>query len=147
MRSNINMYNEVKESAWTNFWDNANRLVPFVVVIAFVILISRSKDATNRLRNNKSFTTGEVTSFTRRVKGSGGDFIFTYWINGVSYSGFSVVFNIDLNKGHLLVGKKFPVIYDSTDLENSAILITESDYLYYKISIPDSLDWIKSYQR
>jgi hypothetical protein len=39
----------------------------------------------------------------------------------------------------LLVGKKFPVIYDSTWFRNSQMLIFKEDFLRFEYAIPDSL--------
>lgn len=100
MGSSINMYNEVKQNAWTNFWDNINRLVPFVVVFGFVILISVNNGKEQRMRDHAIFTHGVITGFEKdgsaRRNHDFGYFTYTYTVNNVTYSGKTGTIDIDV---------------------------------------------------
>lgn len=43
-----------------------------------------------------------------------------------------------------LLGKKFPVIYDSLDVQNNHILILKEHFRKYEMVYPDSLVWFDS---
>lgn len=45
-----------------------------------------------------------------------------------------------------IAGKQFPVVYDTTDIDNSQILITAKKFKKYSIPFPDSLSWIEDYK-
>jgi hypothetical protein len=51
--------------------------------------------------------------------------------------------DIDFDKLQQLEKKNLLVVFDSIDIKNKVILITQSDFKKYNVSYPDSLLWLK----
>ena len=46
---------------------------------------------------------------------------------------------------NVIIGKVFPIVYDSTYPKRNAILIFPNSFKRYEIKFPDSLNWVLSY--
>lgn len=99
------------------------------------------------MKKHKGFTFGLVTYFAREQKGNGGSVHYQFVVKGIEYEGGNAYPRLDPNKGYLLVGKRFPLVYDTTQPGNSYMLITPNHFEYYKLAFPDSLEWTKDLQR
>lgn len=123
------------------------KAIPYLIIVLFFCWFFKLKWDEKHLMEYKGFTNGLVTHFAREQKGNGGSVDYEYIVNGVAYKGTTAYPRIDPDKGYLLVGKKFPLAYDTTQPGNSYMLITPNHFEYYKLAFPDSLEWTKDLQR
>lgn len=99
------------------------------------------------LKKNRCFTIGYVVRFSGDYRGAGGTIHFKYHVKGENYEEANAFVNLYKYEGYRFEGKTFPVAYDSTDYSNSRILITTADFKDFLLPFPDSLQWVKQYQR
>lgn len=118
-----------------------------VVIIIGGILIYyhfQAKDFKSKILANKSITTGTVikceyinkqnyvVDYSFETKDN--ETIFGY-VNGKEYGRLK----------SLIVGKFFPLVYDSLNPRTNAILILPNSFKRYEVDFPDSLRWIAYY--
>ena len=98
------------------------------------------------MKVNKFITSGKVIQFSGDYRGRGGTVDFVYVIKGRQYRKTNGA-NVYRSEGYRFVGKQFPVVVDSTDFSNSRILLTSKDFHDYDLPLPDTLEWVKQYER
>ncbi|PLK43911.1 hypothetical protein [Emticicia sp. TH156] len=106
----------------------------------FIIMFFISIREAVTLEKHKKITTGTITG-SKLIKGL--YISYTYKIGSETYSGLTTAKGIssdDINK--YLVGRKFPLIYDSLDFNKSDILFLANEFKALKIDYPDSLKWV-----
>jgi len=114
----------------------------FIVLLAIGIFIAFSK--MNSLANYSAFTTGkifEVTTFSKNPE------VFVRYRYVVGQKQYDAIHSLPgtFKSEHfqplykLLLNKSFPVAYDSTDCDNSEMLLTQQQYKMFKVPRPDSL--------
>jgi hypothetical protein len=122
--------------------------VPFAI-FAFVcmfILLNRNKSKNDIQHAN--FTKGTIFYYYKQ-NSTDTIFQYNYVVKGISHSG-TLNFSKDITKDSL-VGKTFPVIYDTTakngnnSILAACLLITPDDFKKYNIPFPDSLKWVLKY--
>jgi hypothetical protein len=97
------------------------------------------------LKSNKTITTGTVYETTTYYQNPNSVFIkYRYIIDNKQFNGqSSIVSNHKYDDckflRQILLGHSFPIIYDSTDFDNSKILLSKKDYERYNVSRPDTL--------
>ncbi len=119
-----------------------------ILLIALFLSLRNGKKIQTTLVNNKFITTGFLEEkLFHNVKANGEIFRFTYVYKGVKYIGLSSSYalpgNVDLT--NRIINRCFPVVLDSTNPQNSDILLSERKFKEYEIEYPDSLNWISSY--
>jgi len=71
------------------------------------------------------------------------NFDFSFEVNGIAFFTSS---KVGLPKNmigtDLLLGRKFPVIYQKSNPSNAIILVTKGDFELFDITFPDSLQWL-----
>jgi hypothetical protein len=104
----------------------------------------------NRVRNHHLITKGKIEDYhilngrTRSI-----DIEFAYYINGEIIEGGKNSYSLgtfsDATLENVLVGRKFPVVYDSNNISNARMLILKSDFDKYDVPFPDSVKWVEGY--
>lgn len=120
--------------------------VPFAI-FAFVcmfFLLNRHKSPAPT-----GITRGTITCNKQGQNSADNLFQYSYIIKGISYTG-----TLNVPAGVIkdsLVGKSFPVIYDTAIKQGigtpvtANILITQADFKKYDMPFPDSLKWVLKY--
>ncbi|UTA68699.1 hypothetical protein [Emticicia sp. 21SJ11W-3] len=92
------------------------------------------------LEKRKKIAIGTITG-TKLIRGL--YITYSYKIDSEIYSGLTTAYGIsNSNIYKYLVGKKFPIVYDSLDYYQSHILILENEFKSLKLDYPDSLKWV-----
>ena len=116
----------------------------FILISFTIFIIIRSvylKITYNKLSENRTYTTGLVTKVNRISKG-GGAIYYEYVVGNQRKVGSKVYGNID-ESAKILIGKRFPLIYNASDINTNEILINKNDFNAYSVSFPDSLIWVE----
>jgi hypothetical protein len=123
-------------------------LIGFTILIfvgAFIYFMAYKED--KALAANKKITIGRVYETATYYQNPNSVFVkYTYALNGKEYKGqTSLVSEHKYDDCQflrtVLVGKTFPVIYDSLDYDNSKILLAKRDYERYGIKRVDTLNY------
>lgn len=124
------------------------QVVATVLLLApLAFLMLRAVVLTNSLRRHPVLTTASVTHYYPDHKKNGGSFAFTYQVDGKTYEGETGIASLFSDRGYDFVGKTLPIVYDSTNVEMSMLLITPGGFKEYKLPFPDSLKWTRKYFR
>ena len=123
------------------------KTLPYLFFVLLGLLYIRGQTRDRSLQKHKFITTGEVIYFSRDYRGTGGSFDFVYVVNGRRYKKSSSYPSVDKSEGYRFVGRRFPVVVDSTNFRNSRILLTSKAFSNYDLPLPDSLEWVKQYER
>lgn len=124
-----------------------NKVLPYVFVGALVCGVAYSLLNENKLKQHYALTDGVVLKFVPYSRSPGVSIEYSYQVNGKLYHGSSGYANLFSSGRDSILGKHFPVAYDTTDAKNYRMLITTKDFKAFSIPFPDSLEWIKNYQR
>ena len=127
-------------------WNKKFQILFFIFFLCAFLYGIKERD---NLKKRKKVTIGTITG-TKFVKGK--YITYSYAIDTITfrrkykigYSTFEGMSRTTISDGIVdkyLMNRQFPVVYDSLDFFKSDILISESDFLYYKIPYPDSLNW------
>jgi hypothetical protein len=118
-------------------------LLIFGLVVTFGLFMAYIED--KGLKTNKTIIKGTVYEITTYYNSPGTVFIkYHYFIGNKQFNGQSSIASnskYDDRKylSQMLIGFSFPVIYDSTDFDNSRILLSKKDYEKYEVGRPDTL--------
>lgn len=98
----------------------------------------------NSLKHNKAF--GNAIVYEIVTGGKSGPlarfgFVYDGKVYKSTYSIPELKFKTDKNK---LLGKWFPVVYDTINPDNNRLIMTMSDFQNYQLKFPDSLNWVQS---
>ncbi len=122
----------------------------YIGIAIFLLFIgynyfSSTKHEKNLLKN-AAITVGTTYGFPTDARKQSVSSEYWYIVKGKKYT------RLDGNAGRVFLnnpapftGKRFPVIYDSTNPEYSHMLIDPVDFLKYRITFPDSLNWVRPY--
>jgi len=93
-------------------------------------------------KNNGKYSIAEIYDFHVLAK-SNHSICFKYSVNNQQFKScqFETFSNSTLR--WMLLGKKFPIIYNPEKPENCNILITEHDFKRFGLEYPDSLSWVE----
>lgn len=120
----------------------------FLIIITIAFYVDRYHEYTYRkkietINKSKCFTIGKVTHYYRGTNKSGASIDFSYSYKKQNYYGTNKM-KLEFRPWQwMLKVYSFPVILDSTNPENSRILIRKKDFDDFNIKYPDSLSWIK----
>jgi hypothetical protein len=117
------------------------------VVIGIIYLLIRSAVEEYQIQTDNVLTVGIVTGVSSNWRKTGGGVKFSFVANGKSYSGSTGYSNLSIEFCESLIGKSFPVIYASKNVNNSEMLLTSQMFKQYDLQQPDSLKWIDDYTR
>ena len=119
-----------------------NTLIFFSIFAITVIVIYYSyKIRDSNIKKNEAFTTGLITNYRRSNKG-GSTIDYEYTIGNKKFKDSKGYGNIIDRYSNILIGKSFPVIYNSNKLNSNNILLTRDDFKQYNLTFPDSLSWV-----
>ncbi len=112
-------------------------LLVVIIINAFIIKFD--------YRKNGKYGIAEIYDF-HVLANSSHSVCYKFLANNQQHSSceFEVVSNSKLRL--MLIGKKFPVIYNPEEPEESVILITKYDFEHYNLDYPDSLKWVEDYR-
>jgi len=114
----------------------------FILLVAIGIFIAYSK--MNSLKNHAAFTTGHIYDVTTSSKSPEVYIRYRYVVGQKQYDAIHSL-PATYKSEHfqplykLLLNKSFPVAYDSTDCDNSEMLVAERQYKMFRLARPDSL--------
>jgi hypothetical protein len=118
------------------------------LVVAGIAFSSISAD--NKIKKIKSHPKQTVATvfdkFIPQVTSSGiktvkyqSRYKYEFEVDGKKYEALSDRYNFLIENQNAIMNKRFPVIFDETDPENSCILILQRDYEPFNLQQPDSL--------
>lgn len=109
---------------------NTKAIAVIIVMLAFGGFAKFFVDNSNRkIKSNGKVTSAYVISVERALKPTPPAIKYYYVINNDTiYSVKYVEFSFDFRKIKCMEGKMQPVIYDSTNVRSSMLIINESDY-------------------
>lgn len=124
-------------------WGKIGSLL-FLVIIIF-LSIQNGKNIHTHLLKNKVVIVGYMTEkIPNNPKSPGGiSFMFRYEYKGKVYEMYSssYAFANNTDYSNRLVKKFYPVVLDSTNPNNSDILLNREKFTEYDVPFPDSLEW------
>jgi hypothetical protein len=127
---------------------NRRSLIAFLALVAiFTTLGIREWKKMRALRSNYRQTTGTITEYVNQYGRAGGTYRYTFYVKDQrieSASGFTAVAK---DRAHLLIGKSFPVFYNPVNPKNNQMLIFPVDFKWFGLPFPDSLEWVRAYER
>lgn len=109
----------------------------------FAIFIPRFK--TFRIKKDPAIINGVQVNRIGKVARTYGlyNFDFRFETNGKIISASSeVAMPENMISAEMLLGKKFPVIYQKNNPSNAYMLITKGDFEIFNLHFPDSLQWL-----
>ncbi|TXI33823.1 MAG: hypothetical protein E6Q58_02235 [Niabella sp.] len=123
-----------------------NFLVVIIILGGILVFYHfQAKDFKTKILANKAITVGKVINCQYRNKQN---YVVEYtfetknkevqfgYVNGKEYGRLRSI----------IVGKTFPLVYDSINSKTNAILIFPNSFEKYGINFPDSLKWVLEYQ-
>ena len=117
------------------------QFLPLILIMAFVALWIKYILKWDDLQRHHDFATGTILKYTSSYRG--GNITYIFKVAGKEYEGERGFSNVIKSRAYLLEGKNFPVVFDTQDTSNNAILISPKAFEEYKIPFPDSLDWAR----
>ncbi len=118
----------------------------FVMPLVFIIWQCNKN---NTFEKNSVITTGTVFGMETvpRYKTSAGTrFFYKYQVNNDVYYESSVT-NGNSSRYENFNSKTFPLLYNPSDPKESYLLVTQSDYDRFGLTMPDSMAWVREYER
>lgn len=115
-------------------------LIVFILLLTFIGVNFQNSIANKKVISNAAFTLGHFTGDIKPGgKGTNGPwYICQYTVKGKIFYSFKPV-HLCKELGEKLFIGKFPVIYDSTNPNNSRVLVFPFEFEDLGINIPDSL--------
>lgn len=119
----------------------------FVVFIigAFLIVYNYSRKKAEKLNANKAIGKGSITGMDMVHKGRGIFVNYVFEVKG-DFVKDKAIIPIESNQLEMLsknlIGREFPVIYDTLDKSNNKMLFFKEEYMNYGLDVPDSLYYI-----
>lgn len=118
------------------------------LLFSTIILYKSCNDYKNEqeLKEHGKIIIGKA-SYHYFTKNSGTDLAYSYKLRGKQIKKSYDWNTISTKNSDLFELKYFPVIYLEDDIEVSRMLIFPKDFKQYNISFPDSLNWVKQYEK
>jgi len=119
----------------------------FVVFMigAFIITYYYSENKREELNANKAIGKGLITGMDMVHKGSGIFVKYVFEVKG-DFVKDQIIIPIKSNQLEILsedlIGREYPVIYDSLDKSNNKMLLFKEEFMHYGLAVPDSLRYI-----
>lgn len=115
-----------------------NKIKAVTVIIISIIIISifavpyfKEKEASLRKNYKVHFATIVDIKYPLR---SSDHIVYVYSVNGISYTGiYGLKDEKNRTKYKMLINKDWPIVYDSTNFENSKLLLDSDDYKGFEI--------------
>ena len=126
--------------------NKALKWAPYLFVLILGILFVRYQIRVAHLKKYKGLTTGKIVDFRKDYRGSGGTLVYEFELNGKIHRRENGYSNIYTSKGNSLVGRYFPVVYDTSNIANCLMLVTPKNFDAFSMPFPDSLNWVKEYE-
>nr|WP_295872324.1 hypothetical protein [uncultured Chitinophaga sp.] len=123
-----------------------NKVLPYVVLGALVCGGIFYWIKSYSLKQHYAITIGKVLRYKENSRGPGGSIDYSYQVKGNSYQAtcdFPEIYPFGKDS---IIGRYFPVAYDTTDVRTSMMLITAKKFKQFSIPFPDSLSWVKQYE-
>lgn len=120
-------------------------LVFLVFAFAFIWNVFLDNEKKN-IRRNPAYTYGTLLR-TKARKGAYKIIIYEYTINNKKYEESCLMDKKCNALFNQAIGLYFPVIYNRLKPQQSRMLISESSFKEFGLSLPDSLIWVKEYCR
>jgi hypothetical protein len=115
-------------------------LIFFEFAVMEIMYIVHRKKLAASLETHKKIVTGIILNAKETYGRSNRHSFYVYGFNNnstISYGNASILVG-----WQRLIGKKFPVIYDTTNPENNHMLIFPDDFNDWNLPFPDSLKWV-----
>ncbi|SJZ77281.1 hypothetical protein SAMN04488128_1011541 [Chitinophaga eiseniae] len=129
-----------------NILHRINRSLPYLFFGALICMGIGYWIMQYRLKQHYVLTVGTVLEYNINSRGPGGTVKYAYKVKGKLYYSSNPYPEIHRSGKDSIVGKQFPVAYDTADVDNSRILITTKRFKEFSIPFPDSLLWIEDYE-
>ncbi|MCS3797974.1 hypothetical protein [Niastella sp. OAS944] len=119
----------------------------FVVFMigAFIIIYNYSEKKARELNANKAIGKGSITGMDMVHKGRGIFVKYVFEVKG-DFVKDKAIIPIESNQLEMLsknlIGREFPVIYDTLNKTNNKILFFKEEFMSYGLDVPDSLHYI-----
>jgi hypothetical protein len=114
-------------------------IIPAIIVAIILIGRSNRQNSISKILENPTYSIAVVTRVEYiHKKGLYVDYYFE--VQGDKWYGRKL-YNSG-NNFNLIIGKSFPVVFNSIEVSNNSILIIPQDFLDYKLPLPDSLQGI-----
>ncbi|MES2702332.1 MAG: hypothetical protein V4649_06815 [Bacteroidota bacterium] len=127
---------------------NERYLILAIVACLFisgVYINYKNKKALSCLKANASYTNATVVRFNEIAKFMDASIVYDFKVGAKKYTGDKTYSQINKFKGDAFIGQTFLVVYSNKDPRNNQILITEDDYMQFRMQYPDTLLWTKKY--
>lgn len=112
---------------------------------AFIIIYNYSEKKREELNANKAIGKGLITGMDMVHKGRGIFVKYVFEVKGDLIKDH-IMIPIESNQLEILsknlIGKGYPVIYDSLDKSNNKMLLFKEEFMHYELDVPDSLHYI-----
>lgn len=129
---------DLKPETVTKLKENWVIILPLLVMaIAFVL----SRNEYENIKNNAAYTSGLVTE-TKYQKGGLYKVHYQFQVGNETYKDSDLIDGC-AELSNQVEGKRFSVVYNSLNPNQSTILITEEDFKRFGLPFPDSLIWVK----
>ena len=121
-----------------------------IVLLFFASWVIWGLISKHNLDTNHQMIIGTINGYSYGGKGNAGIMTvdFTFSLDSKNYSGSSsyegTLFKSEDFKRYF-VGKSFPVLYYTNNPRYSIILLTPNSFKRFRMSFPDSLDWVLKY--
>lgn len=102
----------------------------FVMAIVVFYSVSIIKKKSDRKKIYQSYKFNTATILKVKFPFQGVDYIlYSYYVNGILYKGtYQLGTRRDQFQYHKLIGENWPMVYDTTDFDNSKLLLVKQDY-------------------
>ncbi len=127
-----------------------NHKITFAFIAIFcsigVYITIRYSSRVNKIAKNPGISTAQISELRdSRGKYQKVTVCYKYQIDGIVYQNEDMYIEMKNGRQAAFVGRIFPVVYARNNYSNSKILITRNDFSFFKLSFPDSLEWVKEH--
>jgi hypothetical protein len=128
-----------------------SKKVTSIIILALLASIIiwgylRKIDSISKLRKNYLLITGDITDIWVQHKSGNCYAKYQFQYLGQHYTGEREISGISSsNAFKFFKGKNFPILVDTTDPSNNAILATPFHFEKMEWPLPDSLEWVRKY--
>jgi hypothetical protein len=112
-----------------------------VIIIALILTERKNGKYAKEILEFPKYTNGIFEKF-RYEKGKAIISDYSFEVNGVVFKSWKSDGRLR-EIGNYLFNRTFPVIYNMKDPTKNEILVFPSDFLNYKLTYPDSLNWVR----
>jgi hypothetical protein len=126
-----------------------NKVVGVLLLGFICVIVYKVVEKINRISNLKEniiLKTASVDSFWVQFKSSSCYVNYSFNYKGIFYSQERDLYGINCNQsGNYFIKRTFPIAIDTTNPQNSLILITPNHFKKIGLAYPDSLKWVLKY--